>query len=218
MLHTLYTLPPGKTALTATELKSVGIDCDPDTIEPLVVSGAVNKTRGRYTLSNAARKILATCIVANRRWQSDEVQVDGPSAFVVMPFSEPWSDRVYRDLINRSVRAAQLRCVKGDLIVRIGDLSQNVWNALLKAGVVVADVSALNANVFYEIGLAHALGKDVFILKQRKAKVPADFGAAHYIEYDLKNLNASRAELTAQLKDWATKNHVREVKALVAKN
>jgi hypothetical protein len=214
MLHLLYTLRPDRQGLDASELADVGVDCGPDTIHPLEASGVVSRSGGMYSLTEAARRILGTCVVANRRWASVDTWADYPSAFVVMPFREPWSDRVYRQLIEPAVAGANLECIRGDALVRVGDLTQNIWGALLRAGVIVADVSALNANVFYELGLAHALGKDTVVLKQADSRVPADIGGAHYHEYDLQSLEVSREWLRAELAQWARDNRSIEVKAL----
>ena len=214
MLHLLYTLRPGRTGLGANELEAAGIDCGMDTIQPLLDGKAVAFNGVEYGLTEAARAILGRCVVANRRWQGDDIWVDYPSAFVVMPFSETWSNDIFNDLIKPGVESAGLECIRGDMILRMGDLAQNVFRALLRSGVVIADVSALNANVFYELGLAHAIGKDVFILKQATAKVPADFGGAHYHEYDPHALAPSKAWLTAELSTWATDSRAQGVKSL----
>ena len=214
MLHLLYTLKPGQNRLSDQALQDVGIDCGPDTVNPLLDSMAVSYDRGLYALTKPAEAILRTCIVANRRWSSDDMCVDYPSAFVIMPFSEPWSNNVYFQLIKPGVEDAGLTCVRGDTVVRIGDLTQNIWSALFRAGIVVADVSALNANVFYELGLTHALGKDTIILKQVGSKVPADFGGAHYHEYDLQALDRGKLWLSSELSQWATDSHCQAVKSL----
>ncbi len=214
MLHLLYTLKPGQHGLRDQDLLDVGINCGPDTVNPLVEGKAVSYDAGLYALTEPARKILGSCIVANRRWSSDDMWVDYPSVFVIMPFSQPWSETVYRDLIKPGVDGAGLECVRGDTIVRIGDLTQNIWGALLRSGIVVADVSALNANVFYELGLTHALGKDAIILKQTGSNVPADIGGAHYHEYDLQNLDQGKSWLKAELSEWARDNHSQAVKSL----
>lgn len=91
---------------------------------------------------------------------------------------------------------------------------RTVWDAILVSGVMIAEVSVLNANVFYELGLAHALGKDTFILKQEGSAVPADLERAHYYTYDLNDLNAGRAMLRGELAQWAADTHAQEVKAL----
>lgn len=214
LLHLLYTLKPGQDGLDIQTLIDLGIDCGPDTLDLLLQGHAISYDGQRYRITDAARKILGTCIVANRRWSSDDIWVDYPSAFVVMPFSEPWSDAVFRDLLKPGVEGAGFKCIRGDAVVRIGDLTQNIWGALLRAGVVVADVSAVNANVFYELGLTHALGKDAIILKQAGAKVPADIGGAHYHEYRLDALDAARSWLSAELSQWAKDNHAEAVRRL----
>jgi hypothetical protein len=216
MLHVLYTLKPGQSGLSASALVELGIDCGPDTFDPLRQGKAVTYKRGLFALAEGAQTILSRCVVANRRWPGDDIWVDYPSAFIVMPFSETWSDSVFRDLIKPSVEDAGLHCIRGDTVLRIGDLTRNVWSALLRAGVVIVDVSALNANVFYELGLAHAIGKDTFILKQAASKVPTDIGAAHYHEYDLQSLGLSKTWLTSELSQWATAGHSQAVKSLRA--
>ena len=201
MLHLLYTLRPGWEGLSDQELANAGIDCGPDTIEPLRASGVVSYNAGRYALTEASRRVLGACVVANRRWSSDDMWVDAPSAFVVMPFGEPWSKAVFADLIEPAVTEAGLKCLRGDTIARVGDLTQNIWGALLHAGIVIADVSVLNANVFYELGLTHALGKDTIVLKQAGSKVPADILGAHYHEYDLQSLEAGKE--VVEIRTWA---------------
>lgn len=210
MLHLLFKYAPDE-GLDDQQLRMAGLDCYKDTIDPLYKSGAVlrdDNTR-RYSLSPAATKILESTIVANRRWAGDDMRVDYPYAFIIMPFSEPWSDSVYERMIKSAVDGAGLECYRGDASVRVGDLTQNIWNELLKAGLVIADVSALNANVFYELGLAHALGKDTFILKNKESKVPADFGGAHYYEYDGDRLEAGRDLLRAEIINWARHEDVK---------
>ena len=117
MLHLLYTLRPGQNGLRDQDLLNVGIDCGPDTVNPLLEGKAVSYDGGLYALTEPARKILGACIVANRRWSSDDMWVDYPSAFVIMPFSQPWSETVYRDLIKPGVDGAGLECVRGDTII-----------------------------------------------------------------------------------------------------
>lgn len=60
---------------------------------------------------------------------------------------------------------------------------------------VVADVTDKNPNVFYEMGLAHALGKTTIIIKQKDAPpVPFDLRNYRYFEYDTRKLT--------ELKGW----------------
>jgi hypothetical protein len=218
MLHLLYTLRPGISGLTAQQLLSAGIDCGTDTVQPLVDERAVVvDSMGIYSLSETAKKILQCCVVANRRWSGKDMLVDCPEVFVVMPFREVWSNSVFDNMIRPAVEGVKVdgvkfRCVKGDTPPRVGDLTQTIWSALMRAGLVVADVSVANPNVFYEIGLTHALGKDCFILKQRNVGVPADFGGSHYYEYDLADLEAGKQNLRQEIATWADENRVKGVR------
>lgn len=213
MLHLLHTAPPGpQDGLTREELLSAGIDCHNDTYNPLTASGAVLRDNDRYSLSPAATEIFKDCVVANRKWEGYDIRVDYPKAFVIMPFSKDWSDQVKEELIKPALAGADLEYVRGDTSPRASELTEDIWNDLLQSGVIIADISALNANVFYELGLAHALGKAVFILKQKDADVPADFGGTHYYEYDLNDLEAGMKLLRDGLQVYTAKHRFAAVK------
>jgi hypothetical protein len=209
-------LGPGGRGLSEVELDAAGIDSFPDTIWPLVDSGAVERLpTGHLTLGRAARFVLDHCIVGNKRWvAAGELRVDYPSAFVIMPFSESWSDDVWNQLIAPAVAQAGLACVRGDVPLRVADLTNTVWNAIASAGLVIADLSAPNVNVYYRLGLAHALGRDTFILKQRGVQLAADFGGTHYYEYDRGQPGAARQLLTNALGQWAADHRTAGVYAL----
>jgi len=215
MLHLLHRY--GKGGLTPQALEDAGIHCHDDTMVRLYSEGAVVHARdGRLELSQASRHLLEVCVLANRVWPGEEMRVDYPQAFVVMPFRTRWSKDVYEKGIKPGIEAAGFECVRGDAVVRVGDLSGNLWNAILEAGVVVADVTAPNPNVFYELGLTHALGKDTFIIRQKGKRLPADIGGAHYHEYTAQDPDRLAAWLSSELRKWAGEREIRAdgVKAL----
>jgi hypothetical protein len=59
----------------------------------------------------------------------------------------------------------------------------DIWSAILHAKVVVAECTGRNPNVFYEIGLAHAVGTPVILVTQKAQDVPSDLRAIRYIKY-----------------------------------
>lgn len=109
-------------------------------------------------------------------------QRDPSLCFVIMPFAAHFQP-IYSQGIQPAVQAAGLRCQRGDDITRAGDIMTQVWDALLRADVVVADLTGVNGNVFYELGLAHVLGHQVILLTQRRDDVPFDLRSQRYIEY-----------------------------------
>ncbi len=208
MLHLLYRYarrtPAGdRRVLTERELTIAGVHCDVDSRLLLERAGVVIRTGDEYELSKPAEKILETFTVAKGPKGGVDIRVDYPQVFVVMPFSEPWSDDVFREMLKPGIEDAQFTVVRGDSIVRVGDLSTNVWQSITQAGLIVAEVSVPNPNVYYEIGLADALGKPVFLYKQNDVKLPADFGGVHYYNYDLNSLSVGRQQLAGELKKWA---------------
>jgi predicted nucleotide-binding protein len=88
----------------------------------------------------------------------------------------------------------------------------------LQAGVIIADISVPNPNVFFEIGLASGLGKDPLLLKRKDTPLPADFGGARYLEYDIDDLAKGRDLLKRQLIEWANIRGMGGVKEVVDAN
>lgn len=212
MLHLLYNYAQRKDdgderVLTEKELTQAGVYCDPDSRQLLEDGGVVIRQGNAYSLAEAARKILATFTVAKGPEDGVDIRVDYPEVFVVMPFSEPWSNKVFSEMLSPGIEDAGFVVSRGDSVVRVGDLGTNVWRSITQAGVIVAEVSVPNPNVYYEIGLADALGKPVFLYKQDRVTLPADFGGVHYYEYDLNDLQSARRQLAGELKKWAALRH-----------
>src|SRR5215467_11752121 len=84
-----------------------------------------------------------------------------------------------------------------------------IYNQINKADVLVADMTGRNANVFYEVGYAHALGKIVLLLTKNADDIPFDLKHYQHIVYD--NIRELRSELSKRL-SWA----IAESKKLVS--
>ena len=88
------------------------------------------------------------------------------TCFVVMGFGKKTDfetgrvldlDQSYKNLIKPAVEAAGLKCIRADEIVHSGLIDVPMYEQLLNADVVVADLSTSNRNAFYELGVRHAL-------------------------------------------------------------
>ena len=60
---------------------------------------------------------------------------------------------------------------------------QGVVSLISKAKVVICDLSGRNPNVFYEAGIAHAIGAGVILISQNQTDVPFDLQHIRYINY-----------------------------------
>ena len=110
---------------------------------------------------------------------------------------------MFAELFKPAIEAAGFVASRGDAIVHVGDLGTNVWRAISQAGLIIADVTVKNPNVYYEMGLADALGKPVFLFKQAGKTLPADISGVHYYEYNSADLASNRRTLIKALKKWA---------------
>lgn len=94
-------------------------------------------------------------------------------------------DRVYRMIIQPAAAASGLTCVRCDEIRGPGSVHEDMFRHIRAADVVVVDISTLNANVFYELGVRHALSRKVTVLIQRKGTIaPFNIQGYRIITYD----------------------------------
>lgn len=86
-------------------------------------------------------------------------------------------DKSYQNLIKPAVEAVGLKCVRADEIVHAGIIDVPMYEQLLSADVVVADVSTMNPNAFYELGVRHALRPyTTIIVAESELTFPFDVG------------------------------------------
>jgi hypothetical protein len=107
------------------------------------------------------------------------------SCFVMQPFAPPlgdYYDKVYKPAIEK----AGLKPVRADAdIFGAGKIMDQVWEGINAAKVLVAELTSRNPNVFYELGLAHALKKPVVLVSSREEDVPFDLQHIRVIYYDM---------------------------------
>ncbi|KAB8043152.1 hypothetical protein [Janthinobacterium aquaticum] len=107
--------------------------------------------------------------------------VDPNLVSVMMPFDGGFNG-VFAALEN-AVSAAGLRCLRADKIWEHHLLIEDVVKLIASARVVICDLTGKNANVFYEAGIAHALGQDVILIAQHESDIPFDLRHIRYVKY-----------------------------------
>jgi hypothetical protein len=100
---------------------------------------------------------------------------------VMMPFGKEF-DPVLTAL-QAAANGLNLRCVRADDIWVHHQVIQDIVDLIAKAKVVVCDCSGRNPNVFYEIGIAHSLGKDVILITRSADDIPFDLRHLRYVAY-----------------------------------
>ena len=108
---------------------------------------------------------------------------DSKLCFVLMPFDSNFN-KVYSKGIKPAIKKSKLIPKRADEIFAVQPVVQDLWEYINKASLLVADLTDRNPNVFYEVGLAHALPKRLIILTQRKEDVPFDLQHIRWIKYE----------------------------------
>lgn len=107
------------------------------------------------------------------------------SCFVLMPFGPPIGE-YYQQIYEPAIRKAGLRAVRADAeIFGTGKIIDQIWEGINAAKVLVAELTNRNPNVFYELGLAHALDKPVVLVSSNEDDVPFDLKHIRVIYYNL---------------------------------
>jgi hypothetical protein len=117
--------------------------------------------------------------------------------FMIMPFREPYNT-LYENLIRPLAAELNLTIKRGDdFTTTQGSIIQDVWSALNSCRIVLAETSEINANVFYELGIAHTLGKPALLLTQASniQDLPFDIRHLRFVTYQ------NTAEASAELKE-----------------
>jgi hypothetical protein len=104
-----------------------------------------------------------------------------------MPF-RPELNYFYLYLQRYITEKYNIRVVRGDNAILTKALIEKIRDMIVEADLILGDISFRSPNVFYEIGLAHALDKPVVFLTQEPPdKAPADIRQFEFIHYDLEN-------------------------------
>lgn len=111
------------------------------------------------------------------------IQQKQPRAFVAMQFGEPY-DTIYHEVIGPGAKRLGFNVVRIDEVSKPGIIFHDIKREIEEAKVVIAEITAPNQNVFYELGFAHALNKPTILLAQRGKELPFDIRSYRVIFYE----------------------------------
>lgn len=114
-----------------------------------------------------------------------DLVIDPELCFVLMPFGPAWSRKLYDNHIVKACKNRKLNALRADDIYGARGIMHDVWTYINQARLIIADLTTRNPNVFYEVGIAHTLGKEVVLVTQTMDDVPFDLRAIRCIVYSL---------------------------------
>lgn len=111
-------------------------------------------------------------------------EIKKPLCFVIMGFGEKPDyprnrtlnlDKSYENIIKPAATSAGYNCIRCDEIKHSGLIDDPMYRNLLEAELVIADISTLNANAMYELGIRHAIRPfSTIIISQEEENIPFD--------------------------------------------
>lgn len=112
------------------------------------------------------------------------VEAIRPQAFVVMQFTDEYT-ALYREVIQPVCSHFGYEVIRGDNVYTNGLIIEDIARSIRECSIVIADITPNNANVYYELGFAHGIGKPAILLSDRnREKLPFDISGFRLLFYD----------------------------------
>ena len=119
----------------------------------------------------------------------DDYKVIPHTVFCLMPFNRNY-DKLYTN-IRLICEDNDIECQRSDEVVEPGFILKQILELILQSQLILAVIDGRNPNVFYEIGIAHALGKTVILLAEdTKANKVYDISYNRMILYSQYSVNS----------------------------
>ncbi|HRH79900.1 MAG TPA: TRAFs-binding domain-containing protein [Thiobacillaceae bacterium] len=142
--------------------------------------------------------------------------------FVAMPYGRKQDidfDAVYADYLRPTLESAGFQVFRADEEPRAGDIRTDMFQELLLADLVVVDLSIDNPNVWYELGVRHALrARGVLLVQSERPYQPFDIYTDRKLRYHLKDgrpdperLEADRRALSEMARATLSAWHGRKI-------
>lgn len=138
--------------------------------------------------------------------ESENVREFLDTCFILMPFGE-WFDKYFKEIYAPATKDAGFEPLRADELFTTGAVMEQIWIQIRKSNVLLADLTGRNPNVYYELGLAHALRKPVVFVAASIDDVPFDVRHLRVVVYDIREpqwAERLRREITIYLKNTRT--------------
>jgi signal transduction histidine kinase len=116
-------------------------------------------------------------------------EFDKPGCFLSLPFVDEYKLSIVRDAIIKGIEVARYKIISlNDNTVYPGSsIQEAVFSALSQSDCIVADISERNPNIYYELGIAQAMGKGIILISEQgdAKKVASDFQGIRIYSYTI---------------------------------
>ena len=134
----------------------------------------------------------------------DEAKEEANLVFVLTPFGKDFEEDF--NTVKNICEGVGLRCVRGDENHATGDILSHVLRLIWKSKYIIANITSRNANVYYELGIAQALGKPVILITRDLGGLSFDLQSQRVVVYK------DNQTLVSKLKDMLFRTILNEKK------
>src|SRR6185503_8689366 len=110
--------------------------------------------------------------------------IEPGTCFVIMPFAKAFT-ATFKAIQNAVERNLGFRCTRTDELLGGGHIIEDILKGIASSELIIADVTGRNANVYYELGIAHMAKpiEKVILLSQNVDEIPFDLRQFRHIVY-----------------------------------
>jgi hypothetical protein len=111
-------------------------------------------------------------------------------AFIIMPYGSEF-DKIFNDLVKQPLEESGYEVIRADSILDQHNILKDIIRNIAEADLIIADLTSINPNVFYELGIAHAMQVPTVLLSQSIEDVPFDLKSYRVIVYSTRYYDAT---------------------------
>lgn len=111
------------------------------------------------------------------------LQPPKPQIFVVMKFGDEVLDSAYEGAYKAVAKEFGLDCLRIDEVQDSGKISDQILECIAESKYVLCELTGARPNCYYETGFAHALGKEIILLANKKEKIHFDLQGHRFIQW-----------------------------------
>lgn len=150
-------------------------------------------SQNSQTESNSSKNVYLSKFLKANGIKENDLKQDPMLVFVLTPFNNRFSNSY--EVIKDVCMNVGLKCMRGDEEFMRSDILPHILKLICKSSIVIANIEGRNPNVFYELGLAHAMDKKTLLIAKTTENLPIDIKSKRFVIYN--NFN----ELKSCLKD-----------------
>jgi hypothetical protein len=131
---------------------------------------------------NKEESVYLTEFLKSNGVSVEDLRIEKNLVLVLTPFNTDFDSTF--ETIRQVCSKVNLKCLRGDEEYIKSDVFAHILKLIVRANIIIANINGRNPNVFYELGLAHALNKNTIMVSRAIDKLPIDVKSKYMILYE----------------------------------